>query len=146
MADNLSIKDGAGNTVVKATKDIGAGVQLEKVLLADATGTPIVTLPVTASVLPLPTGAATSAGQTDTTAAVNATASADRWAGVTPSDTTDLTAVPKALYIGVAGNISLTGADGATSTFIVASGQTVPLRPRRVRTTGTTATGIVALY
>jgi hypothetical protein len=47
MADNLNIKDGVGNPVVKATKDIGAGVQLEKVLLTNDAGVPLTALPVT---------------------------------------------------------------------------------------------------
>lgn len=68
------------------------------------------------------------------------------WATVTPSDSASLTTVPKGLYIGGAGNIALRGEDGTDVTFAVLAGAFLPLCPVRVLATGTTATGIVALY
>lgn len=70
---------------------------------------------------------------------------ANSWAQITPNDNNEIR-VPKALYIGGAGNIVLAGADGVDGTFAVGAGATLPLRPRKVKATGTTATGILALY
>lgn len=79
MADNISIKDGTGATVVVISQDTGGGVQLpghhiadpvtpSQKLLIDSGGRPTVnvngTVAVSAASLPLPTGAATSAAQT----------------------------------------------------------------------------------
>jgi len=65
---------------------------------------------------------------------------------VTPNDAAELAVLPRFLIIGTAGTISLTNADGQDITFPVQAGQVLPLRPTRVRTTGTTATGIVAAW
>lgn len=73
------------------------------------------------------------------------TAQAESWASVTPDDDNDLAEVPKALFVGTAGDLALVGSDGVEVTFKVAVGYH-PLRPRRVKDTNTTATGIVALY
>lgn len=70
---------------------------------------------------------------------------ARNWVAVTPSDSAPLVPTPKALYVGVAGNLSVTGADGVAATFAVAAGSYHPLCAVLVRATGTTATGIVAL-
>jgi hypothetical protein len=72
-------------------------------------------------------------------------APATKWFAITPSDSTDLAITPKAIFIGGAGNISLTGADGVSVAFPVSAGQVLPLRAVRVRATNTTATGIVGL-
>ena len=75
------------------------------------------------------------------------TAPARRWLSVTPSDSVDLPAGCRGLYVGTAGNLSLVGSDGTAITFATTDNNTiVPLAPTRVRSTGTTATGIVALY
>lgn len=74
-----------------------------------------------------------------------ATFPASGWTPVTPSNSVNLSFVPQALYIGVAGDISLTDADGNTVVFTVAAG-ILDLSPVRVNATGTTATNIVALY
>ena len=73
-------------------------------------------------------------------------APARRWAAVTPHDSTNLTELPKALFIGGAGNLVAVGEDDATATFAVTAGQILPIRCKRVNSTSTTATGIVALY
>lgn len=51
----------------------------------------------------------------------------------------------RGLYIDVAGNLSFTSLSGATRTVPVQAG-TLPLRVKRVNTSGTTATGISAFY
>lgn len=65
---------------------------------------------------------------------------------VTPSDGTPFAVTPKALFVGGAGNLIAKGSDGTSATFAVAAGQILPIRPQYVMATGTTATGIVALY
>jgi hypothetical protein len=69
-------------------------------------------------------------------------------AAVTPNDGTDLAVLPaRALYIGGAGNISVDTAAGDTVTFSgLAAGTILPVSVKRVRSTSTTATLIVALY
>lgn len=65
---------------------------------------------------------------------------------VTPSDSVDLSAVAKALWVGSFGDVRLVTHDGATVTFEnVPSGTVLPVSCNRVLATGTTATGIVAL-
>ncbi|MBP9155996.1 MAG: hypothetical protein KBF48_13740 [Xanthomonadales bacterium] len=65
---------------------------------------------------------------------------------VTPHDTTKLTAVTRALYVGVAGNVAVLMADGSTATFVgVPAGTLLPIRIQRVNTTNTTATTMVGL-
>lgn len=79
--------------------------------------------------------------------AAGLTTPARRAAAVTPDDSTDLTDVPRALWVGVAGDISLIMQDDTAAVII--TGATVgyhPLRAKRIRSTGTTATNIVALY
>lgn len=70
-----------------------------------------------------------------------------RAAAVAPSDGADLAFVTRSLYVGVAGNVTLDMAEsGSTITFTgVPAGTFMPLRVKRVRSTGTTASSIVAL-
>jgi len=70
---------------------------------------------------------------------------------VTPSDTVDLPAGCRGLIIGTAGNLTATAVAApasATGTLVknLANGQIIPVAMRRVYSTGTTATDIVALY
>lgn len=69
-----------------------------------------------------------------------------RWAVIVPSDAADVADLPKALRIDQGGTLALMGSDGTIATFAVFDGETLPLRPKRVMATGTTATGIKALY
>ena len=64
---------------------------------------------------------------------------------VAPNDSAELAVLPRYLIIGTAGTLVLTNADGADVSFPVQAGQTVVLRPTKVKT-GTTATGIVAAW
>ncbi len=70
-----------------------------------------------------------------------------RAAAVTPNDSTDLTFVTRALYVGAAGTVVVDMAESGTSiSFVgVPAGTFLPIRAKRVRATGTTATSIVAL-
>lgn len=67
---------------------------------------------------------------------------------VTPVDTADLSISPcRALWIGVAGDVALI-AEGDTDavTLTAVEAGLLPVRAKRVLSTGTTATDIVALY
>jgi len=64
---------------------------------------------------------------------------------ITPDDTTDLSQVAIGLYIETGGTISIDTAAGGTRTLSVADFSILPVGVRRVRATGTTATGIHAL-
>lgn len=66
---------------------------------------------------------------------------------VTPSDTDNLTRLTRALYIGTAGNVAVESEEGDSVTFsAVLGGSILPIRVRRVNSTSTTATNIIALY
>lgn len=67
--------------------------------------------------------------------------------GVVPHDTDQLPLLPKALYVGSGGIVTLRGAGAETDVVFknVASGQVIDVRARYVRATGTTAADIVAL-
>lgn len=68
---------------------------------------------------------------------------------IAPSNTTDLTTIPKAIYVGTGGDVTLIGVDDPGTAGVtfknVASGMTLDVRARRVLATGTTATDLVAL-
>jgi hypothetical protein len=67
-------------------------------------------------------------------------------AAVTPHNTNDIIET-YSLYIGGAGALKVDMSDGSTQTFTaVAAGSVVPIAVTRVYSTGTTATGIIALY
>lgn len=78
--------------------------------------------------------------------------SAETAISVTPSDTVNITnpmgeTFTKGLYIGTSGDISVVMADGGTITFTSISAGTIhPISVVRVNATGTTASGIVAVY
>lgn len=64
---------------------------------------------------------------------------------VTPSDTDDLTNTSRGIYVGVTGNIVAT-IGGTDITFVGAvAGSVLPIRATRIKSTGTTATDMVAL-
>ena len=67
-------------------------------------------------------------------------------AAVTPSDTVDLPQF-SVIYVGGAGNVKVTTAQGTAVTFTGVNGGTViPVRVRRVWATGTTATTMTAVF
>jgi type 1 fimbria pilin len=67
---------------------------------------------------------------------------------VVPSDTTALTDIPKALYVGTGGTVTMRGVNGSVDTVWknVANGTILPFRARYVRATGTSAADLLALY
>lgn len=66
---------------------------------------------------------------------------------VTPDDNADLSEVSRGVYIGGAGDVAVIMKDGQTLTFAATSaGAVYPFRVRRVLSTGTTATDIVAIW
>lgn len=66
---------------------------------------------------------------------------------VVPSDTVNFTKVPRAIYVGGAGNITAVMADGAAVLFSgVTAGAILPIRAKRINLTATTATLMVALF
>lgn len=76
----------------------------------------------------------------DTAPAVDALA-------VTPNDGTDLAnGVTRALYIGTAGDLSVVMVSGVTISFSNVPVGILPIAVTRVRSSGTSALGIVALY
>lgn len=65
---------------------------------------------------------------------------------VVPHDTAPLLTLPKALFVGEAGTVTLRTVDSAADvTLIAQAGQILPVRASHVRATGTTASGLVAL-
>jgi hypothetical protein len=69
------------------------------------------------------------------------------WEAVTPSDSTDFSYTPRAIYVGGTGNIAAVSADGSVEVFSnVSAGSVLPIRPVRINSTSTTATLLLALY
>jgi hypothetical protein len=65
---------------------------------------------------------------------------------VTPSDSTVLTTT-RAVFVGGAGNLAVVMASGNSLTLTgVTAGTVLPLRVTKVKSTGTTATNIAALW
>jgi hypothetical protein len=76
----------------------------------------------------------------------DATVSAYDASSVTPSDSADILPT-RGLYIGGAGDVKVDMALGNTVTFVgLLAGSILPVQVKRVYSTDTTATSIVALY
>lgn len=67
-------------------------------------------------------------------------------AAVTPSDSVNQPVRFRALWIGVAGNVSITFSDGTSFTFVGVPIGMFPHGGVRVNATGTTASSIGAVY
>lgn len=65
---------------------------------------------------------------------------------IVPDDDADIPSVSLALNVATPGTVRVTTLDGDTVDVHVAAGVAFPLRVTRVWATGTTATGIRALY
>lgn len=75
------------------------------------------------------------------------TVPAESAVAITPDDETDLGNNTRALMVNVAGDVVVDFVTtGESITLTLAAGVVYPLRVKRVRATGTTATGITALY
>jgi hypothetical protein len=75
-------------------------------------------------------------------------APATRAVAVVPHDVNALTDIPKALYVGTGGNVTMRGVGGTADSVWknVPDGAVLPFRAQYVRATGTTAADILALY
>ena len=66
---------------------------------------------------------------------------------VTPNDSTNLPGgVTRALLVGADGNVAVVYANGSEDTLFLAAGIVHPISVARVKSTGTTATGVKAGY
>lgn len=70
---------------------------------------------------------------------------------VTPSNSADIAQLnneyPRALWVGGAGDVAVVTPDGVASTIVgVTAGTLLPIQVRRVNSTNTTATSMVAIY
>lgn len=78
---------------------------------------------------------------------VYSTSSADRYEAVTPSDSVDFGKVTRGIYVGGAGDlVVVTTRDEAITFAGVLAGTLLPIVAKRVNSTSTTATNIVALF
>lgn len=83
----------------------------------------------------------------DTLTDIYRTAPAANAVAVTPNDSTDLTNYTRGLMVNIAGDVVVDFAQsGSTITLTLAAGVVYPFHIRRVRSTGTTATGIIAFW
>ncbi|MEK9213141.1 spike base protein, RCAP_Rcc01079 family [Sphingomonas sp. 2378] len=76
---------------------------------------------------------------------------ATRAVAIVPADAADLADIPKGIYVGTGGDITMIGAgapSGATGVTWknVPAGALIPFRPRRILATGTTAANMLGLY
>ena len=87
--------------------------------------------------------------------AVQTPAAYNKWIAITKSDTVDIgettagagnAVVPDAIFVGGAGNVVAVSEDGSTATFTAVAGSTILISPKRVNSTSTTATAMVALF
>lgn len=73
--------------------------------------------------------------------------SGTRWAAVTPHDTTNLPTGVRGIYVGQAGNIAAVGQDDVVVVLTaVPVGTLLPIQPKRINSTSTTAALLVAIY
>lgn len=73
---------------------------------------------------------------------------ATRCFAVSPSDSTDIAFTARALYVGVSGDIAIRTPGSSTTVTLrnAVAGTILPVSVARVMATGTTASGLVALY
>jgi hypothetical protein len=64
---------------------------------------------------------------------------------IAPHDSNELAVIPRRLYVGTGGNVTLRGVDGAADVVYknVGNGVYLNVRPQFIRATGTTATDII---
>lgn len=81
-------------------------------------------------------------------ATLRETSTAGSFVAVTPSDSAaNNISTFRALYVGTGGNVVVVGADNVAVTFTaVPGGSILPVQGKRVNSTSTTASNIVALY
>lgn len=78
----------------------------------------------------------------------NASDPANGAAVITPNDSTDLPIYTRGIYVGVGGHITVDLTDTGTNIqfLSVPQGTILPVQAKRVYSTGTTATNLVALF
>lgn len=65
---------------------------------------------------------------------------------ISPDDVSDLPYLPRAIWVGVGGSITLMSVGGTIGVITgIVAGTIVPVRARKVYATGTSAAGLVAL-
>lgn len=62
---------------------------------------------------------------------------------VVPSDSTDLSPAPKALWVNVACTVVVMGEDGVSDTIVMPGPGPLPFAPKRVMTTSTAPAGAI---
>lgn len=68
-------------------------------------------------------------------------------AAITPNDSVDLTVATRGIYVGSAGDVKVDMLGSGTVTFTsLQAGTVLPVRATRVYSTGTDATGLIALW
>ena len=72
-------------------------------------------------------------------------APATHWYRIIPNDGVDLDPIPRSLYVDATGTLAVVDVDGNVMPMAAAAVGYHPLRARRVKATGTTAT-VYALY
>ena len=70
---------------------------------------------------------------------------------ITTSDSADIATLngqyPRAIYVGVGGDVVIVTPDGKQATLKnAANGQLIPIQARRVMSTSTTATNLIGIY
>jgi hypothetical protein len=75
----------------------------------------------------------------------NATVSAHGAVALTPNDVT-VFPITRAIYVGVTGNLAVRMADEMTVTFTNVPVGIFPIQVNQILATGTTASGLLALY
>lgn len=82
------------------------------------------------------------------TSADQVSAPATRAFAVVPDDTNPLADIPKALYVGTGGDLTMRGLNDTADRVwkAVPSGAILPFRAHYVRATGTAAADLLALY
>lgn len=73
---------------------------------------------------------------------------ASKAVALTPNNDADLANIPRAIYVGGAGNLTVTmlGQSGTTLFTAVPAGTILPIQIKRLHATGTTAAAIVAVW
>lgn len=78
--------------------------------------------------------------------ATDRTHAATSWKAITPSDTANIQPTPVNVFVGTGGNVVAEDGEGNQATFTASDGQALPIQPVKILSTGTTATGLIALY
>lgn len=67
---------------------------------------------------------------------------------VVPHDTTELASVPTQVHVGGVGDVSMIMKDDTVAVILLAvpAGTTLNMRPKIIKSSGTSATNIIALY